>query len=138
MCDSLNAAAEIESIDGVDAVAASFGGGGGNADDKSSGRDGGGGGAASSSLRRATLEPCVAGATIAQERKWLELIRLMALDVDDTTLLAPGLRATEFAFLYVREDRTKRQANIRRCKENKKQQRLQQEQQQEQLDLLQE
>lgn len=77
-------------------------------------------------LRRAALEPCVAGATIAQERKWLELIRLLALDVDDTTLLAPGLRATEFAFLYVREDRTKRQANIRRCKENSKQRKLRQ------------
>lgn len=97
---------------------------------------GSGVGVAGTSSRRATLEPCVAGATIAQERKWLELIRLMALDVDDTTLLAPGLRATEFAFLYVREDRTKRQANIRRCKENKKQRRQQQQQQHQQQEQL--
>lgn len=73
--------------------------------------------------RRPALEPCVTGATIAQERKWLEYIRQLALDVDDKTMLTPDLRAVEFAFLYVREDRTKRQANIRRCKEQSKQRR---------------
>lgn len=72
--------------------------------------------ATSSGAASTTFEPCVAGATISQEREWLHLIRRMALDIDERTTLPGNVRAADFAFLYVREDRTKRQANILRSK----------------------
>lgn len=66
--------------------------------------------------RSIDFQPCVQGTTIAQEREYLHMIRRMALDIDDQTMLARNMRAIEFAFLYVRHDRTKRQANIARSK----------------------
>lgn len=73
-------------------------------------------GSIDSSGRRLGFEPCVQGATISQEREWLQIIRQMALDVNDTTMLNTSLCAIDFAFLYVREDRAKRQVHIQRSK----------------------
>ena len=69
--------------------------------------------------RRSTLSR-VRGATIAQEREYLHAIRRLALDVDAATMVSDAMSAQQFAFEYVRNDRTKRQANIARSKERRK------------------
>lgn len=91
-----------------------------------SGGGGGGGACSSGDLRRSAssgFQPCVSGTSIAQERDHLSLIRRIALDIDEQTVLQHDLRAVEFAFQYVRADRTKRQANIMRSKAKAKERR---------------
>lgn len=62
------------------------------------------------------FKPVLENTSLAEERQNLAQMRRLALEIDQQSMLAPNVRAVEFAFAYVSADRAKRQKNIQRSK----------------------
>lgn len=67
-----------------------------------------------------SLEACVPGLTIPQERDILRTLREKSLHLTEETKVTDTMTAYDFAFFYVENDRRRRIVNIKRSKERAK------------------